>query len=108
MQTQFEPIELGDRVKDPVTGYEGIAHAITTWMNGCIRVAVQPEKLDKDGKVPEDRYFDQGQLRVLKKRVHVPVALTVSEIPVAAVTRRSNGGPEREAGNFRQPQSTRR
>jgi hypothetical protein len=102
----FEPIELGDRVRDPVTGFEGIANAVTTWMNGCIRIAIQPEKLDKDGKVPDDRYFDQGQLRVVKKRVHAPVTLTVSEIAPRVETRRSNGGPEREGGNFRQPQST--
>ncbi len=108
MNQAFEPIELGDRVEDPVTGYKGIAHAITTWMNGCIRIAVQPETLDKDGKVREDRYFDQGQLRVVKKRVHTPVAMTVSEVPPAAVTRRSNGGPARETSNFRGPQGTRR
>jgi len=104
----FKPIELGDRVKDPVTGYQGIAHAITTWINGCVRVAVQPEKLDKDGKVPEDRYFDQTQLLIVKKRVHTPVALTVADVPPVTITRRSNGGPSRESSNFRRQQSTRR
>lgn len=105
---KFEPIELGDRVKDPVTSYQGIAQAITVWMNGCIRIAVQPEKLDKDGKVPDDRYFDQGQLVVLKKRVHIPVAMTVSEAPPAVEKRRSNGGPSRESSNYRPPQGTSR
>lgn len=108
MNKEFEPIELGDRVKDPISGFEGIAHAQTTWLNGCIRIAVQPEKLDKDGKVPEDRYFDQSQLRVLKKRVQIPVQLTVSEVKPEPVKRRSNGGPARESSNFRQPTSTRR
>lgn len=92
--SKFVPVELGDRVKDPVTGYSGIAHAITVWLNGCIRVAVQPEKLDKDGKPKDDRYFDQGALVVLKKAVHSPLTLTVAQPPVE--TRRSNGGPMRE------------
>lgn len=104
MGTKFESVQLGDRVKDPISGFSGIAHAITTWLNGCIRVAVQPETLDKEGKVREDRYFDQGQLVVVKKRVHTPVALTVAPVRPAPITRRSNGGPSREGSNFRQPQ----
>lgn len=92
--SRFVAVELGDRVKDPLTGFNGIVTAITVWLNGCIRVAVQPEKLDKEGKVREDRYFDQGSLTVVKKGVHKPLFLTVAEAPVE--TRRSNGGPMRE------------
>lgn len=105
--SKFQPIELGDRVKDPITGFQGIAVVISTWINGCIRIAVQPETLDKENKVRDDRYFDQTQLVVLKKRVHAPVALTVSEVPPPAQTRRSNGGPARESSNYRMPISTR-
>lgn len=99
MSKAFVPVELGDRVKDPVTGFSGIANAIVVWLNGCIRVAVQPEKLDKDGRVREEKYFDQGALEILKKRVHEPMTLTAVQAPVER--RRSNGGPDREAGNFR-------
>lgn len=97
--TKFEAIELGDRVRDPITGFSGIANCITTWLNGCIRVAVLPEKLDKDGKPQEDRYFDQCSLIVVKKHVHKPMTLTVVAAPKE--TRRSNGGPARETGNFK-------
>lgn len=106
--SQFEPIELGDRVRDPVTGFQGIASSMTTWLNGCIRVAIQPEKLDKDGKVADERYFDQAQLRVVKKRVHIPVVMSVSDAAPTKITRRSNGGPAREHGNFQPPQGPRR
>lgn len=99
MSTKFEPIQLGDRVKDPITGLTGIAICVTTWLHGCIRIGVQPESV-KDGKKPEDVYFDQSQLVVVKKAVHKPMILAVTEAPPAEA-RPSNGGPSRESSNFR-------
>lgn len=57
--SEFKPIGLGDRVKDPITGFAGIVTAVTTWLHGCIRITIEPEKLDKDGKPQEGRAFDQ-------------------------------------------------
>lgn len=96
----FEPIGLGDRVKDPITGFAGIVVAVTTWLHGCIRIAVQPEALEKDGKPKEDRYFDQSQLILVKRGVHKAMVLGVTETPKPE-TRRSNGGPSRESAGFR-------
>ena len=42
-------INFGDKVKDRVTGLTGIVVARTEWLNGCIRVTVQPQEL-KDGQ----------------------------------------------------------
>lgn len=97
--TTFKPIGLGDRVKDPITGFSGIVTAVTTWLHGCIRVMVAPEKLDKDGKPREERHFDQSQLVLLKPRVHEPMVLGVVAAP-APEERRSNGGPARETAGF--------
>ena len=68
-----EVINLGDRVKDIITGFEGIAVARTEWMFGCVRVSVQPEKL-KEGKQPESQVFDEPQLEIVKRKVieHIP------------------------------------
>lgn len=55
-------IKLGDKVKDTVTGFKGIAVAITTWLNGCDRVTVQPQGLKKDGTVYDTDCFDVTQL----------------------------------------------
>ncbi|HUY27276.1 MAG TPA: hypothetical protein VMV27_07620 [Candidatus Binataceae bacterium] len=96
--SEFQSIQLGDRVKDPVTGLSGIATCITTWLHGCIRIGVQPETV-KDGKVPDAIYFDQSQLVLVKKCVHAPMMLSVVEAP-AAPERRSNGGPARETRGF--------
>ena len=95
---KFEPIELGDRVKDPVSGLTGIVTAVTTWLHGCIRIAIQPETV-KDGKPAEAQAFDQSQLVLIKKHVHTPMVLAVVPAP-AAETRRSNGGPAIEPRNF--------
>lgn len=99
MAPQFQPIGLGDRVKDPVTGFTGIVTSISTWLHGCIRMGVQPEKLD-DGKVADDKYFDQSQLVLVKAGVHTPMVLAVVPAPEPE-TRRSNGGPAREGSGFR-------
>lgn len=58
-------IELGDEVMDTVSGFKGVAVAITKWLNGCTRISVQP-KVDKDGKLPESNCFDEPQLKVTK------------------------------------------
>ncbi len=109
----MEKIELGDRVKDRITGYAGIAHAMTIWLNGCVRVAVQPESLDKDGKVVDDRYFDAGQLIIVKKQVHKAERLVTDIVPEdeLSVSQKKQGvkyvgGPERESGNYKPQMST--
>lgn len=96
--TKFEAPQLGDRVRDPITGFTGIATSIATWLHGCIRVGVSPEKAPGD-KPPSDRFFDQSQLVVVKKRVHAPMVLAVTEAPPPE-TRRSTGGPVREGAGF--------
>lgn len=58
-------VKLGDRVKDKVTGFEGIAVSRHSYLNGCDRINVQP-LVDKDGKIPEDQTFDEPQLVVTK------------------------------------------
>jgi len=60
-------IELGNKVRDNITGFEGIVVARTEWINGCIRFHVQPEKLTKDGKIIDDEWFDAQRLVVVSK-----------------------------------------
>jgi len=96
--TKFQPIGLGDRVKDPITGLTGIVTSVTTWLHGCIRIGVQPETA-KESKVPDIQYFDQSQLVLVKAGVHTPMVLEVGPAPETPA-RRSNGGPGRENGAF--------
>lgn len=32
--------QLGDKVRDAITGFKGIAMAQTTWLNGCRRIII--------------------------------------------------------------------
>lgn len=36
----MEEIKLGCKVRDKITGFEGIAYCMATWLNGCIRVSI--------------------------------------------------------------------
>ena len=65
----MEKIKLGDKVRDSITGYEGVAIFITTYLNGCRRVGIQGNKLD-DHNLPVDAYVvDETTLVVVKPQV---------------------------------------
>ena len=61
-------VNLGDRVKDKITGFKGIVVGITYWLNGCVRAGVQMEKMKK-GESIQTEWIDDVQLEVLKHRI---------------------------------------
>ncbi|MGR3179803.1 MAG: hypothetical protein ACUZ8E_17325 [Candidatus Anammoxibacter sp.] len=55
--------DLGIRVRDRVTGTEGIIDMRTEYLNGCIRYSVQPKaKTPNPEKMPESYWFDENQI----------------------------------------------
>jgi hypothetical protein len=58
-------IGLGDKVRDKVTGLEGIVIARTEWMYGCVRLIVQPQKLH-DGKPVDNYTIDEPQAELIQ------------------------------------------
>ena len=98
MPKEFQSVQLGDRVKDPISGLTGIANCITYWLHGCIRIGVKPEVVH-DAKPAEEQYFDQSQLVIVKRGVHAPMILRVQAAPEPE-KRRGNGGPVREGSGF--------
>ena len=54
-------ITLGDRVKDIITGFEGVAIAKVEYLNGCIQYQVRPTGL-KDGQPRDAHWIDISQL----------------------------------------------
>ena len=60
-------IELGDKVKDKVSGFTGIVTSYTEYLTGCDRVGVSPDKLTKDGNIISPQSFDILELDVVKK-----------------------------------------
>jgi len=62
-------IELGDKVKDRISGFTGIVTSYTEFITGCDRCFVCPDRLDKEGSVIEGHSFDVLELTIVKKKV---------------------------------------
>ena len=70
-RTTMVNVQLGDKAKDTVSGFTGVCVARTEWLNGCWRMTLQPQALDKDGKPCEAQTFDDFQLEVTKPKVQL-------------------------------------
>ena len=92
-------IQLGDKVKDTVSGATGIAIARTEWMHGCVRIFVQAQET-KDGKPAETFSVDEPQLVVVENAA-VPNDPFWRE-PKAEATRRV-AGPRPEVSRAPDP-----
>jgi hypothetical protein len=57
---------LGFKVKDVVTGYEGVATSVSFDLYGCVQVVVTPGP-DKDNKVSGGTWFDHKRLKCTSK-----------------------------------------
>jgi len=57
-------IKLGQKVEDPITGFEGTVTIRSEYLYGCIRIGVSP-KVDRDGKLQDTIFFDEPQLEGL-------------------------------------------
>lgn len=77
-------IELGQRGRDKVTGFEGILIGHCRYLTGCDQYGISPPA--KDGEVKAAQWFDEGRIEV------IGAGLTVSD-----VTAEKNGGPNRDA-----------
>jgi hypothetical protein len=73
-------IQLGDTVRDQITGFEGVTTGRAEYLTGCVQFIVQPPL--KDGKFEEGRWFDEDRLEVMSRR---PAGLLEQ--------RRRDGGP---------------
>lgn len=76
-------IKLGDKVRDKITGLQGVAIARHDYLHGCTRWSLQPVEL-KDGKPVDCSTFDDPQLEVVE----------AGNVP--AKTGREPGGPRDE------------
>lgn len=60
-------INLGDYIRDPLTGGEGTVVGRTEWLHGCVRLVVQPNGL-KDNAPCETFNVDEPQVERLPKK----------------------------------------
>lgn len=62
----MEKVELGDKVRDKVSGWEGVVTQYAKCLTGCDRVLIQGP-VTKDGKIGEGYYVDAFACEVIKK-----------------------------------------
>ena len=62
---------LGYRVRDKVTGLEGVVTCICFDLYGCIQATLNPG-VDKEGKLREQAWFDVARLEVISKEPVMP------------------------------------
>lgn len=60
-------ILLGQKVRDKITGFEGVTVSKVEYLNGCIQYGVRPyySETEMKGKYPEAEYIDEEQLEKL-------------------------------------------
>lgn len=92
-------INVGDRVRDRITGMMGIVIARTEWRYGCIRLTVQPGEL-KDGRPVDGYQLDEPQCEVVAAAViqnigYAPPDLrTAQDVPPVRATSAHGARPE--------------
>jgi len=67
-------IKLGRKVKDVVTGLEGIATGRAEYFNGCVQIFIEP-KVNKDGEV-KGRWVDEVQVKDVGLGIRPPKETT--------------------------------
>ena len=60
-------IQLGTRVRDNLTGFEGIAVGRTEWQYGCTRIGIEPTEL-RDGKPIDVQWFDEQRVEAVGEK----------------------------------------
>lgn len=77
-------IMLGKKLRDKITGFEGIAIGHCRYITGCDQYGLVPPM--RDGKIEPSQWFDEGRLEVVGDGVDPD-----------SVKAQKNGGPNRDA-----------
>ena len=65
MQIDINNLPLGLKVRDVVTGFEGLAIGFTQYMTGCKQLLVQPP-VTPEGVWVESAWIDHNRLEVIE------------------------------------------
>ncbi len=93
-------IRIGDRIKDSISGFAGIATGKCEYINGCRQWLIKPDSLDKDGKMIDGVWIDEQHVEVVKSQVLPEPTAFAADLNKAAVL---TGGP----GDRVRPQTSR-
>lgn len=77
----YEGIEMGDKVKDTLSGFTGVVLARSEHMTGCNQLYILPVS-DKDNDMKDGHWFDVERIEKLKAAViEVKPRLTGRDVP---------------------------
>jgi hypothetical protein len=62
----LQVVTLGSKVRDTITGFEGIATGRSQFLNGCVSVCVTRSEVTKDGEVKLE-WFDEQRIEVVER-----------------------------------------
>jgi hypothetical protein len=68
-------VTLGSKVRDTITGFEGIATGRGVYLNGCVSVCITRSELTKDGE-PKVEWFDEQRVEVVESGEMSPSSFT--------------------------------
>jgi hypothetical protein len=77
---------MGNVYRDRITGFEGVAQAITVWSSGNVTVSLEPTKLEENGAAVKPHGFDVHRLEQVAEQ----------EIPVSEESVARAGGPQND------------
>lgn len=98
----MDKFTLGQRVRDVVTGFEGIAIGRVVYINGCHQYLVKPQcvhKEDEPMKQPEGWYIDDQSLELVDEGILDPPVLSTLD-PATMVRNATTGGPDAREGEL--------
>jgi hypothetical protein len=58
-------MKLGDTIRDTISGFTGVLVARTEWLNGCVRLTIQPKTLHEGKRIDNDT-FDIEQCELVE------------------------------------------
>ena len=61
--------EMGDLLRDAVSGFTGIVMGVTAYSTGCVHYGLTPQKLKDDGAPSDWEWFDQSRLVLVNEGV---------------------------------------
>lgn len=77
-------IKLGSKVRDKVTGFEGICTGRASYIYGCDQYNIVPQA--EAGKISDTHWFDEGRIEVIGDGINK-----------AQVVAKKPGGPQRDS-----------
>jgi len=76
----YVKFELGQEVKDVITGFKGVATGRAQYITGCDQYLVQPT-CKKDGKYPDSAWLDDGKLESTSKTLKIKPEDVAGNVP---------------------------